>query len=309
MALPARDLPTWSAVIYYFTLWPKDGLDQRIQELLRYQVREKDRRLEDPSLVVIDTRSVRAAAGVPKTTTGLDANKRPPGRKRELAASAHDNAASTALLDQAAERSGNRLEKALVDQGFKNPWRAAGRHRRGRPPQPGRPGQRLRPADRAVGRRAGQRHVAAAPASGTRVRPPARQLRLPRLLSGHREHDPPPHHTHPGLARPAPGGRMNVTERLADLRARHDEATARADELRGQIERLATVLAEPTDPSSPPPRSAGAVSSHPIDRRPQPWATSQFGSRPASAARRVNASACGSTGDGAANRPLSGRWR
>lgn len=35
-----------------------------------------------------------------------------------LAASAHDNAAGTALLDQAAGRCGNRLEKALVDQGL-----------------------------------------------------------------------------------------------------------------------------------------------------------------------------------------------
>ncbi|MFB7576676.1 IS5 family transposase [Streptomyces sp. NPDC056165] len=129
-----HDLPAWSAVFYYFTLWRQDGLDQRIQELLRCQVREKARRLEDPSLVVIDTQSVRAAAGVPKTTTGLDANKKTPGRKRGLAvdvlgtfigvvvlaASAHDNAAGTALLDQAAERCGMRLEKALVDQGFKD---------------------------------------------------------------------------------------------------------------------------------------------------------------------------------------------
>jgi transposase len=129
-----HDLPAWSAVFYYFTLWRQDGLDQRIQELLRCQVREKARRLEDPSLVIIDTQSVRAAAGVPKTTTGLDANKKTPGRKRGLAvdvlgliigvvvlaASAHDNTAGTALLDQAAERCGMRLEKALVDQGFKD---------------------------------------------------------------------------------------------------------------------------------------------------------------------------------------------
>jgi transposase len=129
-----HDFPAWSAVFYYFGLWREDGLDQRIQELLRCQVREKARRLEDPSLVVIDTQSVRAAAGVPKATTGLDANKKVSGRKRGLAvdvlgliigvvilaASAHDNAADTALLDQAAERCGNRLEKALVDQGFKD---------------------------------------------------------------------------------------------------------------------------------------------------------------------------------------------
>ncbi|WTH12120.1 transposase [Streptomyces sp. NBC_01578] len=129
-----HDLPAWSAVFYYFTLWREDGLDQQSQELLRCQVREKARRLEDPSLVVIDTQSVRAAAGVPKTTTGLDSNKRTPGRKRGLAvdvlgliigvvvlaASPHNNAAGRSLLDQAAERCGNRLEKALVNQGFKD---------------------------------------------------------------------------------------------------------------------------------------------------------------------------------------------
>lgn len=129
-----HDLPAWSAVFYYFTLWRKDGLDQRIQELLRCQVRERAKRLEDPSLVVIDTQSVRAAAGVPEITTGLDAAKKTPGRKRVLvvdvlgliigvavlAASAPDNAAGTALLTQAADRCGNRLEKALVGQGFKD---------------------------------------------------------------------------------------------------------------------------------------------------------------------------------------------
>ena len=120
MALPAHDLPSWSAVFYYFGLWRQDGLDQRIQELLRCQVRERAHRLEDPSLVIIDAQSVRAAAGVPKATTGLDANTKVSGRKRGLAvdvmgpiigvvvlaASAHDNAAGTALLDQAAERCG-----------------------------------------------------------------------------------------------------------------------------------------------------------------------------------------------------------
>lgn len=40
-----HDLPAWSAVFYYFTLWRQDGLDQRIQEILRCQVRERSRRL------------------------------------------------------------------------------------------------------------------------------------------------------------------------------------------------------------------------------------------------------------------------
>nr|WP_157878527.1 IS5 family transposase [Streptomyces chattanoogensis] len=123
-----HDLPAWSAVFYYFTLWRQDGLDQRIQEILRCQVRERARRLEDPSLVIIDTQSVRVAAGVPKTTTGLDANKKTPGRKRGLAvdvlglitgvvvlpASAHDNEAGIALLDQAVERCGLRAAQSAT---------------------------------------------------------------------------------------------------------------------------------------------------------------------------------------------------
>ncbi|MFF1909144.1 transposase [Kitasatospora sp. NPDC058218] len=40
-----HDLPSWSAVFHYFGLWRQDGLDQRIQELPRCQVRERARRL------------------------------------------------------------------------------------------------------------------------------------------------------------------------------------------------------------------------------------------------------------------------
>ncbi|WP_411154106.1 transposase [Streptomyces sp. Iso 434] len=80
--LPPHDLPASSSVFSYFTLWRQDGLDQRIQETLRCRVRERARHLEDPSLVIIDTRSVRVAAGVAKKATGLDANKKTPGRKR-----------------------------------------------------------------------------------------------------------------------------------------------------------------------------------------------------------------------------------
>ena len=110
-----HDLQAWSAVFSYFTLWREDGLDQQIQELLRCQVREKALPIRGP--VPRGYRhAVRAhGRGVPKATTGLDANKRTPGRKRGLAvdvlgliigvvvlaASDHDNAAGRALLDQA----------------------------------------------------------------------------------------------------------------------------------------------------------------------------------------------------------------
>ncbi len=79
-----------------------------------------------------DTQSLHAAAGVPAPTTGRDAAKKVPGRKRGLAvdvlglvvavvvlaASVHDNAFGTALLDKVAAGTST-VTEALVDQGFK----------------------------------------------------------------------------------------------------------------------------------------------------------------------------------------------
>ncbi|MEW2050795.1 IS5 family transposase [Streptomyces sp. NPDC005476] len=127
-----HDLPPSGAVKYYFYAWRDDGTDQVIHDLLRWQVREKKGRSADPSLVVLDTQSLHAAAGVPAKTTGRDAAKKVPGRKRGLAvdvlglviavvvlaASAHDNAFGTALLDKVAAET-DTVQKALVDQGFK----------------------------------------------------------------------------------------------------------------------------------------------------------------------------------------------
>ncbi|MFC9454322.1 IS5 family transposase [Streptomyces sp. NPDC056983] len=126
-----HDLPPKSAVYHYFAAWRDDGTDVKINDLLRWQVREKAGRSEDPSLVVIDTQSVHAAVNVPATTTGKDAAKKVPGRKRGLAvdvlglviavtvlaASAHDNAFGIAVLGQVAPI--GTIKKALVDRGFK----------------------------------------------------------------------------------------------------------------------------------------------------------------------------------------------
>ncbi|MFD8821919.1 IS5 family transposase [Streptomyces sp. NPDC059605] len=126
-------LPQKSATYYCFAAWRDDGTDQVVHELLRGQVRERARRSEDPTLVVLDTQSFHAAAGVPAATTGHDPAKRVPGRKRGLAvdvlglviavvvlaANVHDNTAGIALLSEVAEHAGGTVRKALVDQGFK----------------------------------------------------------------------------------------------------------------------------------------------------------------------------------------------
>jgi transposase len=128
-----HDLPPTGAVRYYFDVWKRDGLDARINDVLRMMVREKAGRTADPSLVVLDSQSVRAAAGVPKSTTGLDAAKKTPGRRRGpavdaigliiavvvVAASVHDNAIGKTLLNKVTATTGT-VRTALVDQGFKS---------------------------------------------------------------------------------------------------------------------------------------------------------------------------------------------
>ena len=128
-----HDLPQKSATYYYFAAWRDDGTDQVIHELLRCQVRERARRLEDPTLVVLDTQSVHVAAGVPAATSGHDPAKRVPGRKRGLAvdalgliiavvvtaASVTDNLIGISLLDKVVEHTPT-VTRAFVDAGFKH---------------------------------------------------------------------------------------------------------------------------------------------------------------------------------------------
>lgn len=128
-----HDLPPKSATYYYFALWRDDGTDQTIHDLLRCQAREKAGRKEDPTAVVLDTQSVRAANHVPAATTGKDAAKRVPARKRGLAvdalgliiavvvmaASATDNQIGTRLLDRVVQHIPT-VSKAWVDAGSKD---------------------------------------------------------------------------------------------------------------------------------------------------------------------------------------------
>jgi transposase len=132
-ALLPHDLPPWSAVYYYFGLWRDDGTDQAIHDLLRCQARERAGRAEDPSAVVLDTQSIRAANHVPAATTGKDAGKKVPGRKRGLAvdalgliiavvvtaASVTDSVIGTDLLNKVVEHTPT-VTRAYVDAGFKD---------------------------------------------------------------------------------------------------------------------------------------------------------------------------------------------
>ncbi|MFC9332057.1 hypothetical protein [Kitasatospora sp. NPDC057015] len=75
---------------YCFYEWRDDGTDEVSHDLMRQQVREGRGRLADPVLVVLDTRSLHAAAGVPVATTG----RTPPGRCRAASAGRLQNLAA-----------------------------------------------------------------------------------------------------------------------------------------------------------------------------------------------------------------------
>ncbi|SCF83670.1 Transposase [Streptomyces sp. MnatMP-M17] len=253
-----HDLPPAGAVKYYFYRWRDDGTDQTIHDLLRWQVREKRGRLADPSLVVLDTQSLHAAAGVPAGTTGRDANKKVPGRKRGpavdvlglvitvvvLAASVHDNAFGTVLLDKVAANTGT-VTKGPGGPGVQEDRRgprAAGGHRgRSRRAEPGR--CRVRPAVQAVDRGANERDLDAAPPTGARLRAPDRLGRVPGVLGDKRpdveDADRP---LHPCLAWSMTGGELTSGAVLVRLEEREREIAAQAEAAREKIAELTALL-------------------------------------------------------------------
>lgn len=65
--------------------WQVKGLLAELHDRLRDRVREKEGRSPDPSAAIVDSQSVRAAANVPRSTSGWDGGKKVGGRKRHLA--------------------------------------------------------------------------------------------------------------------------------------------------------------------------------------------------------------------------------
>lgn len=251
-----HNLPPAGAVKYYFYRWRDDGTDQTIHDLLRWRVRESRGRLADPCLVVLDTQSLHAAAGVPADTTGRDASKKVPGRKRGLAvdvlglvtlavvvlaASVHDNAVGTALLDK-----GGRWHRAgRCEEGPGGPGVQA--HRRGPRDEGGRRGRsgetqprrhRVRPAAQGMGGGADERGLDAVPQAGARLRASTRLGRVEGVL-GHKRPDveDADRNLRPHLARRMTGGELTLGAVLARLEEREREIASQAEAAPGRRSR------------------------------------------------------------------------
>ena len=81
-ALPG-DFPAWKTVYTYFRNWRKDGTWLSIHDCLHQWVRVDNGRQASPSEAVIDSQSVKSAAGV-QQAVGWDGGKLIKGRKRFL---------------------------------------------------------------------------------------------------------------------------------------------------------------------------------------------------------------------------------
>jgi transposase len=77
-----REFPAWSTVYHYFRSWNIGGVWSSIQRLICQQTRVQAGRAACPSVVIMDSQSVKTAerGGV----RGFDAHKRVKGRKRHI---------------------------------------------------------------------------------------------------------------------------------------------------------------------------------------------------------------------------------
>jgi transposase len=81
--LPA-DFPPYRRVHAFACRWQATGLLAELHDRLRDQARQKEGRTVDPTAAVVDSQSVRAAANIPRSTSGWDGGKNVGDRKRHL---------------------------------------------------------------------------------------------------------------------------------------------------------------------------------------------------------------------------------
>lgn len=83
-ALPV-DFPHWKAVHRCFTRWREHGIIDVLHDRLRRRCRQAEGRSPEPTAVIIDSQSLRAAETVGAESRGYDAGKKVNGRKRHIA--------------------------------------------------------------------------------------------------------------------------------------------------------------------------------------------------------------------------------
>ena len=123
-----KDYPPWQSAHRYFTKLHNQFLFEKINAVLVKKVRTQENRDPSPSLVCIDSQSIKADSNVDQR--GVDGNKKINGRKRHIvtdvlglilfcavtAANVADIHPGRAFLKELQKIS--RIKKVLVDQGY-----------------------------------------------------------------------------------------------------------------------------------------------------------------------------------------------
>jgi len=131
-ALP-HDLPAWQTVYYYFRLFGKNQIWEKMNTIVRERVRIKEGREPQASAMIIDSQSAKSAEGGEKI--GFDGGKLVKGRKRNLitdtiglvvlakvtAANVQDVHAGKQTLAELKKRTDliTRLRKIFADGGYR----------------------------------------------------------------------------------------------------------------------------------------------------------------------------------------------
>ena len=75
--------PKWPLVYYYFRKWQADGTLEKLNWQLNIRERKRVEKEDSPSLLCMDSQSIKIAPFV-KQQTGIDGNKKVNGRKRHV---------------------------------------------------------------------------------------------------------------------------------------------------------------------------------------------------------------------------------
>lgn len=122
---------TWQVIYYYFRRWKTNGTLERLNNGLNSKERRRQNKEETPSLLCIDSQSIKAAPFVSQDK-GIDGNKLINGRKRHLivdtlglvwgvvvhAADIHDGIKAHLLIEHCLGYL-ERMKKILVDDAYK----------------------------------------------------------------------------------------------------------------------------------------------------------------------------------------------
>lgn len=128
-----KNYPPFKTVNHYFNKWTQSGIFEKINAALVKAQRRKEDRLENPSLLITDSQSVRGTCYT-RNEVGIDGHKKIKGRKRHLAtdssgnivschvtaANVHDSKACEINIEKFAKHFGiKRFKKLLADSAYR----------------------------------------------------------------------------------------------------------------------------------------------------------------------------------------------